>query len=425
MIADLSISRDIAPPLSLPLRFIFSAVGGFTLLGVVLAFDAPALLGFYFAPHVLTLTHLFTLVFASMAALGALYQLVPVVLRVPIADERLARLGFWPYAAGALTLALGFWFYTVPALIVGGTLVLVGVGIALLVLGRTLRSVPQLNLTGRYIISALVYFGLVVALGIIFVVNKRLAFWPVAVLPSIAGHALLGGVGWLTLLIVGVSYKLVPMFALTHDVDERLGRINLVLFNLAVPSLALTLLLDGPAWLRLPLALALAAACGIYIYDMRRILRRRLRRKLDIALRAFRIALGYLALSAVLGVLLAAGLLDERLPAGRGAMLYAWSGFAGWIGLTIIGMLHKIVPFLLWTHRFGAKAGTERVPLVRELVDARRAEATYWLLNASIPLVLVGMLFGLLWVTTAGGVALAVAGLVFASTMLSVLRRGS
>jgi cbb3-type cytochrome oxidase subunit 1 len=423
MIADLSINRDTAPALSLPLRFIVGAVGGFVLLGVVLAFDAPALLGFYYAPHVLTLTHLFTLVFASMVALGALYQLVPVVLRVPIADERLARLGFWPYAAGALTLALGFWSYTVPALIAGGTLVLLGVGVALVVLGRTLRSVPQLNLTGRYIISALVYFGLVVALGIIFVVNKRLAFWPIALLPSIAGHALLGGVGWLTLLIVGVSYKLVPMFALTHDVDERLGRINLVLFNLAVPSLALTLLLDGPVWLRLLLALALAAACGIYIYDMRRILRRRLRRKLDITLRAFRVALGYLALSALLGTLLAAGVFDGRLPAGRGAMLYAWSGFGGWVGLTIIGMLHKIVPFLLWTHRYGARAGTERVPLVRELVDARRAEATYWLLNAGIPLVLVGMLFGLLWVTTAGTVALAAAGLVFASNMLGVLRR--
>jgi hypothetical protein len=104
-------------------------------------------------------------------------------------------------------------------------------------------------------------------------------------------------------------------------------------------------------------------------------------------------------------------------------MLYAWSGFGGWIGLTIIGMLHKIVPFLFWTHRYGARAGAERVPLVRELVDMRRAEATYWLLNAGIPLVLAGMFFGLLWVTTAGSVALAAAGLVFASTMLGVLRR--
>jgi hypothetical protein len=77
MIADLAIGRDTAPALSLPLRFIFSAVSGFVLLGLVL-FEAPALLGFYFTPRVLTLTHLFTLVFASMAALGALYQLVPV-----------------------------------------------------------------------------------------------------------------------------------------------------------------------------------------------------------------------------------------------------------------------------------------------------------------------------------------------------------
>ena len=92
-------------------------------------------------------------------------------------------------------------------------------------------------------------------------------------------------------------------------------------------------------------------------------------------------------MSTLLGILLVAGVFDGRLPAGRGAMLYAWSGFAGWIGLTIVGMLHKIVPFLLWVHRYGAKAGAGRVPLVRELVDAYWAEATYWLLNAGIPLV--------------------------------------
>jgi hypothetical protein len=296
------------------------------------------------------------------------------------------------------------------------------VAVALLVLARTLRSAPQSNLSGRYIASALVYFGLVVTLGIVFVLNRRLGFWPIAVLPSIAGHALLGGAGWLTLLIVGVSYKLVPMFALTHDVDERLGRLNLVLLNLAVPSLALVLLLDGPIWLRLPLALTLAAGCGIYIYDMARILRRRLRRKLDVALRAFRVALGYLALTALLGTLLAAGAFDGWLPDGRAAMLYAWSGFAGWVGLTIVGMMHKIVPFLLWTHRYGAKAGAERVPLVRDLVDPRRSEATYWLFNAGIALVLAGVLLGQPWVATAGGVALAAGALVFASNMLGALR---
>jgi hypothetical protein len=47
----------------------------------------------------------------------------------------------------------------------------------------------------------------------------------------------------------------------------------------------------------------------------------------------------------------------------------------------------------------------------------------YWLLNAGIPLVLVGMLLSVPWATKAGGVALAAAGLIFVSNMLGVLRR--
>lgn len=70
-----------------------------------------------------------------------------------------------------------------------------------------------------------------------------------------------------------------------------------------------------------------------------------------------------------------------------------------------------------------ARAGAERVPLVRELIDTRRAEATYWQLNAGSVLGLVGILFSLLWVTAVGGAALVAAGLVFASNMLGVLRR--
>ncbi|HEU5089900.1 MAG TPA: hypothetical protein VFT99_20740, partial [Roseiflexaceae bacterium] len=107
----------------------------------------------------------------------------------------------------------------------------------------------------------------------------------------------------------------------------------------------------------------------------------------------------------------------------RGAVLYAWSGFGGWIGLAIIGMLHKIVPFLLWTHRYGARAGAERVPLVREMLDERRAEATYWLLNAGMPVVALGILAGLPWLAVAGSATIAVAALIFAANMLAVLRQ--
>lgn len=91
-------------------------------------------------------------------------------------------------------------------------------------------------------------------------------------------------------------------------------------------------------------------------------------------------------------------------------------------GSRLLGTL-PIIPALCVGGDSGQPDAAERVPLVRELVHAPRAEATYWLLNAGIPVVLVGVPFGLPWMATAGGVALAATAIVFAINMLGVLRR--
>jgi hypothetical protein len=49
----------------------------------------------------------------------------------------------------------------------------------------------------------------------------------------------------------------------------------------------------------------------------------------------------------------------------------------GWIAWTLLGYAYKVVPFLVWTHRFGRLAGRQKVPLVGDVLDVRLSLIVY------------------------------------------------
>ena len=73
----------------------------------------------------------------------------------------------------------------------------------------------------------------------------------------------------------------------------------------------------------------------------------------------------------MLGVALA----TDRLSGPRVALAYAVVVLGGWVSLTIVGMMLKIVPFLVWYRAYGPRAGREPVPTLAQL-SWPRAEAT-------------------------------------------------
>ena len=64
---------------------------------------------------------------------------------------------------------------------------------------------------------------------------------------------------------------------------------------------------------------------------------------------------GFLLPAVVLGGSLALGVLAGP----RAALAYAVVAFGGWISLTIVGMMLKIVPFLVWYRTYAPRAGRE------------------------------------------------------------------
>ena len=125
----------------------------------------------------------------------------------------------------------------------------------------------------------------------------------------------------------------------------------------------------------------------------------------------------FLAPAVVLGVALA----TDHLAGPRVALAYAVVMLGGWISLTIVGMMLKIVPFLVWYRAFSPRAGREPVPTLAQLSWPRAEGLAYVLLTGGVVLLAATVLVGEAAAIRAAGVLLALGSLAFAAALARVL----
>jgi hypothetical protein len=418
MLSGLTSSR--AASLSLPLRYMVAGLLFALAAFAFAAFCAPAFAegGAFLTPRLLAVTHLAALGWLTMIAMGALFQVVPVVLDVGIFSERLGKLQFYLYLAGVLGLAVEMGSGRLATLAWPAGLLVLAIGLFLYNMARTLARVERWPLTGWYIVAALAALGLVVSAGFALALNLVLGFLPLSQLAFVEAHAHLAALGWLGLLVIGVSYKLTPMFALSHPFDEwRLGRPVFILVGAAVCGLFVTLLLRLGTHALLACWLVAAAGLGLYAWDYATMLRVRRRRPLDLTQRHNIAGVCGLLLATLLGLALILTPPQAAMHA-RLQFAYALMALAGWLGLTTLGQLYKIVPFLVWTHRFAPRMGKQKVPLLKDLYPQRLANAGFVALLTGLLVAAAGILAGWLpaiqagFALGAGGSAIAAANLI-------------
>ncbi|RAQ96894.1 hypothetical protein [Thermogemmatispora tikiterensis] len=370
-------------PLGIPLPFLVTGICLAALAGLLSPFVLPEALINRGLPHVLALVHTMTLGWLTMTILGASQQLTPVIAVTPLHIKALTPVVYPLYLAGVLVLLGGFWFFLPGLLVLGGSLVIVAVLCYVAILATTLLQASKRPLTVFYLFAALLYLGLVVALGLTAALNFIYGFLGLGALLVLPIHVTLGVAGWLTNMLVGVSYTLVRLFALVHDHNDRLGWVVLGLLNLGIIGLALGLL-GQASWLLLAGAMLLTLSVWLFGWDYWLMLRRRRRRPLDVTQYHSSAALIWLlAAATALPILIAIG---SALPAWPVALVFCL--LVGWSGQSIVGYLYKIVPFLVWHSRYGPLVGHQKVPLMRELIHERLAWASFWLLNGGLVLLL-------------------------------------
>ncbi|MGB5065156.1 MAG: hypothetical protein WBQ37_15580, partial [Candidatus Competibacter sp.] len=209
------LSLEQAPPFSVPLRFFLTAPPFLLLAAGLLLWQGPDLFASRWLPATLALTHLLTLGFMAQVMLGALLQILPVVVGVVVPRPQLtAALIHIPLTLGALALATAFlgggplWFQGAAGLLG------LSFGVALLAIHLALWRAPVAGNTVIALRCALGALLVTVVLGLL--LSGFFAWgWRLPVFELTQLHGAWGLVGWTVLLVTGVAYQVVPMFQIT------------------------------------------------------------------------------------------------------------------------------------------------------------------------------------------------------------------
>lgn len=404
----------------LPLAFILLGLGALvTAAGWLLV--QPTLVGLpYMHPQVVAFVHLWLPGFLLSVCIGALYQLMPVVLGAPL---RLRVSALWMHlalhGAGLVLLVTAFATGRYAWAGLGGTFITAGVVILCVAVVRTFLRATRRDASAWCFPLATGWLTATVLAGVTLAMNRHSPWLPLSVLDLLRAHAHLGLAGFFLTLLQGTTFQLIPMFTM-----GELRRPRLVWAGLLVTQAGLLALAPGLAWDRAGLTRlgALLIVGGIVSSGIafRATLRTRRRKKVEPGIQAFVLGAVGLSLATTLGLTLAFVPVGHPLVM-RGVVAYGVVLITGALSLMVLGMLCKIVPFLVWMRAYGPKVGKQPVPVATTL--ASRSLEHSWLIGhlAGLGLLVVGCATSSELVSRLGGIALAVGIALFSANLLRVL----
>jgi len=405
--------RGISP--LIPLGYLTWAAAAFLVAAAGIVWLAPDLAGHYYHPRVLALTHTVTLGWITLAIMGASYQLIPVVLERPIWSESLARWQLGVLAVAVVGMVAHFYLGTWPGLAWAAALLGIGVTMHLVNIALSLgRSVPS-TFTGRLIMGGHAGLGLTAVFGFVLAANHLRPILPGEFFPTLHAHVHLALLGWVTPMILGVAARVYPMFLLAPEPRPWAARVQLWGLGIGVPSVVAGLL--GVRALVSVGAVAAGAALLTHAFWVIRMAHGRRRPALDWGLRFTLTGTAFVPPTTALGLALAADIVSGP----RVALVYAVIALGGWISLTVVGMMLKIVPFLVWYRVYSSRAGRERVPTLMQLSSPMLEGWSYALLSGGVLLLGVSVLKGDAELIRMAGVILSLGTLAFAGALALIL----
>jgi hypothetical protein len=401
-------------PVSIPFRFFGAAIVYHLLAWLALLAGigaAPAFAGGLGWP--LAALHLVTLGVLAMAAIGASLQLLPVATRQPVRSRHWPAVIWWLYTPGVAAVALGMGTGATRLLAAGAIAVIIALVAYAVLLADNLyagKGMPAVVAHGWVAVASLL-----VTLVTAFALAGGYLGAPVLdranALPL---HVVFAAYGFMGMLALGLSYVLVPMFALAPAPDERRALVSVALAAISLLVAAAAAFGVAPRALFVTAIALGSGSVALHLWLMRIALRTGMRRALGRSFRLVRIAWALLVAS------LAAGLAALELPIEHLGTLFGLTLIAGWLLTFLLGILQRIVPFLASMHAAHGKG----LPPTPSALTAERPLTIHFLCHlAALALLALAVITDSVLVAVTGAVAGTGGAMAFCWFFLVVLRR--
>lgn len=382
MVQPESIVSAYAPPFKIVSKYFIAAMVSFVVLNFLLLLNYSSMHGHHFQPKILSINHIATLGWITMIIFGAMFQLVPVVLETKLFSEMLAEIQFWIYLLGVIGLAYCFWVFetgiimTLSAIILNLAMFIFSFNVAL-----TMKSVKKWNLTAGYLAAAIFYLIVTAIVGLLLAINLWTPYIKVSHLQYLNLHAHIAFIGWISMVIMGVSYKLIPMFTLSHGYFLTHAKLAFWMINIGLFGIATTIFFEETTFLYYTFTLLVVLGIIFFLLQIYIIFKKRIRKKFDIGIKFSSVAYLMLGLTTALGTFIAFVNYENILNL---TLVYGYMIIFGYISMLIVGQMYKIVPFLVWYHKYSDKVGLAPVPVLKDMFNEKFAHIEFYLMFSAV-----------------------------------------
>ena len=360
MFNNSGLSLNQAPPIDVVLRLFFSG-SLFAIAGSIMLLFWHDKLNLITSPETLIVVHTFTIGFMASFMLGALFQMMPVLCGVHIkAPVDLSIRVMHTLNFGLISLLFGFYnnseaLYVLAIILLGFAFFASAFSMI-----RRLLKINHSN-SSRGMLIAVISLALTIIFAILMLLFRVGINLPLNYLALKSIHFNFGVFGWISILILSVSFQVIEMFYVTPKYNSKYAKYTpLAIFSLLLIYMVATLFNIDAFFIPYILALILAIHASITLVKFKQ-----KKRPVNDASIWFWIAgMSFLILFFISFLL-------------NFSIVVVASFFAFFAISVIFAMSYKIVPFLVWFH-LNAK-GYFEAPMMHEVISPKYAKVNFWI----------------------------------------------
>jgi hypothetical protein len=338
-----------------PLLYLGTAHVSLALAFVLAALWPRAVAGFFYHSWMVALVHLVTLGWITFSIFGAIYIVAPLALRMEMPQRRIDYVAFGFAIVGLIGMVAHFWIAEYGGMAWSAGTVVCAI---LYMTARIARAVQQAKIQAAvklHIVLACINIWIAAGMGLLIAIDKVLHFLPGYVLSNVFAHAHLAAIGWATMMVVGVGYRLLPMTFPSKMPPERSMYASAILLETGVLGLFVTLLIRSD-W---AVAFGIIIAAGLLVFASHVVWMTRHPVSKPAGAPRFDCGLLHAAAAGVsLGAATIIGLtLLVASPSPRllhAAAAYGVLGLVGFLSQMVIAMEARLLPMVTWFWAYSA-----------------------------------------------------------------------